>query len=163
MILLITTSAHGQECATAIRAATRRNTELTVDIRTAIARLQEREFSAVVIDESLLEPSAKHIDVLIKHAGTAVPIFVNLAISRMDRVVRDVGAALRRADQERSIARKAAETELRSQFKGELTGILLWTQQALELPSLPAAAQSKLKSVYEVADRMRTRLDAAGT
>ena len=43
-------------------------------------------------------------------------------------------------------------------IKGELTGILLWTQQALETPALPSAAEAKLKSVYEVADKIRARL-----
>ncbi len=161
MILLITTSAYGQECATALLAATRIRTELARDIRTALLRLREQEFTAVILDESLLEPSAKTIDLLVKHLGRAVPVFVNLAVSRMERVVRDVQAALRRAEQERSLARNAAEADLRSQLRGELTGILLWTQQALEIPSLPSAAEAKLKSVYEVADKIRTRLGVA--
>ncbi len=158
MILLITNSSLGQECAAALLAATRLPTELARDIRAALIRLREKEFTAVVLDESLLEPSAKTIDLLVKHLGRAVPVFVNLAVSRMERVIRDVQAALRRADQERSLARTAVEADLRSQIKGELTGILLWTQQALETPALPSAAEAKLKSVYEVADKIRARL-----
>ena len=158
MILLITNSSHGQECVKALQAATRIKTEFASDIRTALTRLSDQEFTAVVIDESLLEPSAKSLDMLVKHLGRAIPIFVNLAVSRMERVVRDVQAALRRAEQERSMARHAVESELRSQLKGELTGILLWTQQALETPALPSVAESKLKSVYEAADKMRARL-----
>ncbi len=161
MILLITTSARGQECAKALLAATRLKTEMVSDVRSALVRLGEQEFSAVVMDESLLEPSAKTIDLLVKHLGRAVPIFMNLAVSRMERVVRDVQAALRRAEQERSVARHVVESELRSQLKGELTGILLWTQQALETPALPSGAQSKLRSVYETAEKMRTQLGAA--
>ncbi|MGA1999005.1 MAG: hypothetical protein ABSG52_03345 [Terriglobales bacterium] len=161
MILLITNSTHGQECAAALLAATRIKTVLAPDIRTALASLRNQEFSAAVIDESLLEPSAKSIDMLVKHLGRAVPVFVNLAVSRMERVVRDIQAALQRAEKERSMARLAVEFDLRSELRGELTGILLWTQQALELPALPAAAESKLKSVYEVADRMRGRLGVA--
>jgi hypothetical protein len=98
---------------------------------------------------------------LVKHVGRAVPVFVNLAVSRMERVVRDVQAALRRAEQERAMARNAVESDLRSQLKGELTGILLWTQQALETPALPSSAESKLKSVYEAADKIRARLGVA--
>ena len=162
MILLITNSTHGQECSTSLLAATRTKTVLAPDIRTALAQLRDQEFSAVVIDESLLEPSAKSIDMLVKHLGRAVPVFVNLAVSRMERVVRDIQAAMNRAEQERSMARIAVEFELRGQLRGELTGILLWTQQALELPALPAAAESKLKSVYETADKMRERLGVAG-
>jgi hypothetical protein len=159
MILLITSSAHGQICAKALLASTRIKTELVTDVRTALNRLREDSFTAVVLDESLLEPSAKEIDILLKHLGTAVPVFVNLGISRTERVVRDVLLALRRVDQERALARKAVEWELRSQLKGELTGILLWTQQAMAVPSLPTAAETKLKSVFELADRMRNRLE----
>lgn len=158
MILLLTNSSHGQECATALLAATRIKTELAPDIQTALARLRDAEFTAVVIDESLLEPSAKSLDMLVKHLGRSVPVFVNLAVSRLERVVRDVQAALQRAEKERSVARQAVEFDLRGELRGELTGILLWTQQALELPALPAAAESKLKSVYETADKMRARL-----
>jgi hypothetical protein len=161
MILLITNSSNGQECAKALLAATRIKTEVAADIRTALGRLRDQEFSAVVIDESLLDPGSKSLDMLVKHAGRAVPVFVNLAVSRMERVVRDVQAALRRVEQERSIARQAAESELRSELKGELTGILLWTQQALEDPGLSSSAESKLKCVFEAADKMRSRLGAA--
>lgn len=161
MILLITKSSHDQECAAALLAATRINIVLAPDIRTALARLRDEEFSAVVVDESLLEPSAKSIDLLVKRLGRAVGVFVNLAVSRMERVVRDVQAALHRAEQERAVARQAVEFDLRGQLRSELTGILLWTQQALELPALPAAAESKLKSVYETADKIRERLGVA--
>ena len=161
MILLITNSSHGQEYANTLLAATRIKTVLAPDIRIALARLREQEFKAVVIDESLLEPSAKTIDMMVKHLGRAVLVFVNLAVSRMERVARDVQAGLSRAEQERQLARHAAEFDLRGQLRDELTGILLWTQQALELPALPAAAESKLKSVYEVADKMRARLGVA--
>ncbi len=159
MILLVTASTHGQECAKALVAAAHTKTEVVCDVRTALNRLREAEFSAVAIDESLMEPTPAQVDVLLKHVGTAVPVFVNLAISRTDRVVRHVQSALRRVDQERTMARKSVEWELRSQLKGDITGILLSTQQALSLPALPAAAEAKLKSVYELADRMRARLD----
>ncbi len=158
MILLITSSAHGQSCAKALLASTRIRTEVVPDVRSAMNRLREDNFSTVVLDESLLDASAKQIDILLKHLGTAVPVFVNLGISRTDRVVRDVLLALRRVEQERALARKAVEWELCSQLKGELTGILLWTQQAMDDPSLPAAAEGKLKSVVELAEKMRDRL-----
>ena len=158
MILLITTCSRGQECASALLDATRIKTELAHDMSTALARLREQEFIVVVIDENMLDPTAKTIDVLVKYAGRALPVFVNLAISRMERVVRDVQAALRRAEQERVNARQAVESELRGQLKYEITGILLSTQLALEIPALPPAAQSKLRSVYELADKMRVRL-----
>jgi len=161
MILLITASANGPECARALLAAAHAKTEVAPDIRTALNRLRENEYTAVVIDESMADASASQLEVVFKHLGTAVPVFVNLGISRKDRVVRDVVTALRRVEQEKSFARRSVEWELRSQLKGDLTGILLSAQQALNVPTLPSAAETKLKSVCELADRMRTRLSTA--
>ena len=161
MILLITASANGPECARALLAAAHAKTEVAPDIRTALNRLRENEYTAVVIDESMADASASQLEVVFKHLGTAVPVFVNLGISRKDRVVRDVVTALHRVEQEKSFARRSVEWELRSQLKGDLTGILLSAQQALNVPTLPSAAETKLKSVCELADRMRTRLSTA--
>ena len=159
MILLITSSSQGPDCARALLASTKVKTEVVPDVRSALNRLRENSFSAVVIDDSLLATSGKQIDILLKHLATAIPVFLNLAISRTDRVVRDVVAALQRVEQERALARKAVAWELRSELKGELTGILLWTQQAMAVPSLPPSAETKLKSVVELADRIRARLE----
>jgi hypothetical protein len=159
MNLLITPSAHGQEYATALLTATRTKTTVVADVRAALHRLREDEFSAVVIDESLVDASSNQMEVFLKHLGTAVPVFVNLAVSRADRVSRDVVAALHRVEEERNAARKAAESELRSQLKDELTGILLWSEQALGVAGLPPAAEAKLRAVCELACRMRERLD----
>jgi len=161
MILLITNSTHGQECATTLLAATRIKTEIAREVRTALARLREQEFDAVVIDESLLDPTAKTVDMLVKYSGRAVPIYLNLAVSRKERVARDVQAALRRAEQERQLVRHAAEFDLRGELKDELTGILLSIQQALETPALPAAAEVKLQTVGQMADKIRERLGVA--
>jgi hypothetical protein len=161
MILLITASANGPEVARSLLAVAHAKTEVAPDIRTALNRLRENEYTAVVIDESMADASASQLEVVFKHLGTAVPVFVNLGISRKDRVVRDVVTALRRVEQEKSFARRSVEWELRSQLKGDLTGILLSAQQALNVPTLPSAAETKLKSVCELADRMRTRLSTA--
>src|SRR4051812_49322978 len=131
MILLITASANGPECAKALVSAARLKAEVARDLLTALNRLRENEYTAVIIDESMTDGSGKHLEVLFKHLGTAVPVFVNLGISRKERVVRDVVTALRRLEQEKTMARQSVEWELRSQLKGDLTGILLSAQEAL--------------------------------
>ncbi len=161
MIILITASAHAEECAHALHRATREKVIIAPSFRYALTHLREEEFSAVVIDESLLE-SRGNLESVLKNVGTAAPVFVNLAISRAERLVRDVIAALRRVEQERYLARKAAEWELRGTLKSELTGILLSAEQALAAPSLPSAVEAKLRSVQELAQRMRTRLEIPG-
>jgi hypothetical protein len=86
------------------------------------------------------------------------PVFVNFAISGADRLVRDVLAALSRREKESVLATKAAETELRSELNGAVTGILLSSELALALPSLPVGVVNKLQPVHELALQMRTRL-----
>ena len=158
MILLITTSANGPECARTLASASHMKAELAPDLQTALAQLRENEYTAVVIDDNVANVGLSQLDVLFKHLGTAVPLFVNLGISRKERVVQDVATALRRLEQEKESARRSVEWELRSELKGDLTGILLSAQQALEVPTLPAPAAAKLKNVCELADRMRARL-----
>ena len=161
MILLITASANGPECAKALVSIAHVKADVARDLLTGLNRLREHEYNAVVVDESMTDASGKHLEVLLKHLGTAVPVFVNLGISGKERVVRDVATALRRLEQEKMLARQSVEWELRSQLKGDLTGILLSAQEALETPSLPGTAAAKLKSVCELADRMRARLSTA--
>lgn len=162
MILLITASVNGTECARALHSVVHEKSDIATDVRTAINHLRESEYTAVVIDESIAETPAAQMDVLLKHLGTAVPVFVNMAISRKDRVVRDVATALRRVEQEKSLARRSVEWELKSQLKADLTGILLSAQQALAVSTLPTAAETKIKTVCELADRMKLRLSAPG-
>ena len=161
MILLVTTSANGPECARALLGASRVKTEVAPDVQTAVNRLRECEYTAVVIDDNVANASPSQLDILFKHLGTAVPVFVNLGISRKERVARDVVAAVRRLEQEKQVARRSVEWELRSELRGDVGGILLSAQQALELPALPCAAVAKLKNVCELADRIRTRLSAS--
>ncbi len=161
MILLITTSVSGPDCARALLSASHVKTEIAADLQAALNRLRENEYTAVVIDDNVANASPSQLEVLFKHLGTAVPAFVNMAISGKERVVRDVMTALRRVEKEKELARRSVEWELRSQLKGDLTGILLAAQQALDLPALPGPAATKLKNVCELADRMRTRLSTA--
>jgi hypothetical protein len=55
--------------------------------------------------------------------------------------------------------RKAAQSELRSQLKDELTGILLWSDEALGVAGLPPAAEAKVRSICELAGRTRECLE----
>ena len=161
MILLLTASVKGQDCARALLSAAHAKTDVASDVRSALNRLRETEYTTVVIDESMPQAPSGQLDVLLKHLGTAVPVFVNLAISGKDRIARAVVTAIRRVEQEKTLARRSVEWELRSQLKADLTGMLLSAQQALAVESLPSAAEAKLKTVCELADRMRLRLAAS--
>jgi hypothetical protein len=68
--------------------------------------------------------------------------------------------ALRRAGQERAAALNVAQTELRGELRSELTAILLTSEQLLSA-RLPGPLEGKVKSMLEIAQRMRTRLGPA--
>ena len=160
MILLITASEQGSEVAKAIQNSSGETTQVAIDIRGAIVHLRRLEFSAVIIDESLMELADAKLELLLKRVEPAMPVFINLGISRADRAVREVLTALRRAGQERAAALNLAQSELRGQLRSELTAILLTGEQLLSA-ELPGPLQGKVRSVLEVAQRMRVRLGAA--
>ncbi|HVP53159.1 MAG TPA: hypothetical protein VMT05_13665 [Terriglobales bacterium] len=161
MILLITSSTRAQECAAALERATSEHTQVCPRLSQAARTLRATECNALVIDQNLMEADPAAADVVLKEAETAIPVFVNFAICGLDRVVRDVRAALQRRQEERIRAVREAEANLRSQLTEALTGILLSSQLAMEVPAVPAAAQARLRSVYQLAMSMRQRLEPA--
>jgi hypothetical protein len=137
MILLVSTSSRAKECAAALQAA---------------------ECDALAIDQSLLEADFRALDTLLNHAGTALPIYVNLALHRNDRVVREAQVALRRGEKEKKWAMGLAERVLRNQLRSEVTGILLTSELALRQPAIPAEVVAKIRLVQDMAEKMRSRL-----
>ena len=77
--------------------------------------------------------------------GTAILVQVNLAISGMERLVREVRAALQRRQREEPRARQAAVGRLHSELNGTVTALLLSSELALGTSGLPAAAGEKLR------------------
>lgn len=159
MILLVTTSSRAKECAAALEQGTGHKTQIAASVPQAVSRLQAGEYDGLAIDQSLLEADFRALDTLLNHAGMAVPIYINLALHSSERVVREVQVALRRADKEKLMAMHSAERVLRNQLRGEVTGILLNSELALQQKSLTPDIAERLKSVRELAERMRSRLE----
>jgi hypothetical protein len=159
MILFITSSPRGQDCAAALEHAVGEQVELSINLKRANALLRGSEYSAVVIDEPLVETEPEGIDALLRNSGLAIPVYVNLAISGTDRLVRDIKKAMGRHGEERIIAMRAAESLLRSEIRGAVTGILLSSELALNIPDLPEEAEEKLRSVCNLAGQIRARLE----
>ncbi len=88
-------------------------------------------------------------------------LYVNLALHSSERVVREVQVALRRAEKEKVVAMRAAGQVLRNQLRGEVTGILLNSELALRQKSLSPDIAEKIKSVRELAEKMRSQLEIA--
>jgi hypothetical protein len=152
--------AKAQDCARALQEATAEPTQVAATPREAVAQLQAREFSAVVIDQLLLDAEPDDVETIVKHMGTAVPVYSNFAISGIERVTRELRSALHRRKRELLIARQEAEQSLRSELKDTITALLLSCEMALEVPNLPLFAETKMRAVDALAREMRTKLGA---
>ena len=58
-------------------------------------------------------------------------------------------------------ARQNAQQDLRNDLKGTVTALLLSCQMTLQLPGLPPTAQSKMQTVFELAQEVRGKLGIA--
>ena len=73
--------------------------------------------------------------------------------------MREVQAAQRRRNAERLTATRAVFSELRNELGNAVTGILISSELALAVPSLPVAAAAKIKCVHELAEGIREQLE----
>ena len=115
----------------------------------------------MVIDQALVEGAPDESERVLQQMEMATPVFVNFAISGIERVVRELRSALRRRTKEVTVARQAAERALRNELKGTVTAMLLSCEMALQTPNLPSAAQVKLQAIDELAREMRKKLGMA--
>jgi len=158
MILLTTSLAKVQDCAKALEEVASEPVQVAATLREAVAQLQAHEFSAVVLDQLLLDTEPDDIETIFKHMGTAVPVYSNFAISGIERVSRELRSALQRRKRELLIARQEAEQDLRSELRGTITALLLSCEMALGVPNLPLLAETKMRAADALAKEMRAKL-----
>jgi hypothetical protein len=157
MILLITPSARVQECAKVLEEATSETVQVAPTLRHATTQLRSQEYLAVIVDQSLMESEPDEGELVLQHMGTAIPLFMNFAISKIDRVVRELRAALNRRKREVVVVQQAAEEALRNELKGTVTALLLSCEMALQATDF-TATEAKLRKVYELALEIRSKL-----
>ncbi len=157
-VLLVTSIAGAENCASAIGRQLGLAVELAQNRRAALIALRRREYSVMVLDEGLVEADPAGAEVLWQQAGLAIPVQVNLGISGCNRVLREVRAALQRRERELSLAMRAATQLMEGEMNTTITGLLLQTQLALAEPTLPANVAIKLQQVVELAGALRDQL-----
>jgi hypothetical protein len=158
MILLITPSARGSECASALEVAAAQSVHYAPSLQEAALRLRSQEYDAVVLDQPLLDADTEQGEIVLQHVGTAIPIYVNCAISGKERIVREVLAALRRWKHVKDIARKAAQQGLLAQLREPLTAMLLECELLLSVPNT-ASTQDKIRTLERLAREIAERLE----
>ena len=161
MILLITPSARGQQCVDTLQAELGEQAHWAQTLQEASTRLREQTFSAAVIDQFLLETEPQESDQMLEHLGTAFPVYINFAVTGMDRLVRETRSALHRRKREETIARRAVEEQMRSEMRETLTAMLLSCELAMTMPGIPTPAVEKIRSIDNLARELRVRLGAA--
>jgi len=115
----------------------------------------------VVLDHYLLEAESREAETALAHLGTAIAVPVNLGISGMERLVREVRAAVQRRQREEARARQAALAKLHSELNGTITALLLSSELALGTLELRPAAAEKLQSIHELVKKLRQQLETS--
>ena len=121
-------------------------------------RLREQSYSAVVIDQFLLETEPEDGELIVEHLGTAFPVYINFAVTGMERLVREVRAALHRRKREESAARRAVQEQMRSEMSETVTAMLLSCELAISVPNVPAPAAEKIRAIDGFARDLIVRL-----
>ncbi len=158
-ILMITAIAGAENCATVLSKQFGLAVETVRSRKEGLAALRRREFALIVVDQSLVEQPEDGMDSLLKHAGLAIPLEINFAISGCGRVVREVRAALIRREREKDMALSAAASSIRSDLRDGIAGLLLQAQLALVEPGITPPLAERLHLLLELASNLRQRLD----
>jgi len=160
MILLVTPSSRGEECAVALREVIHQPVSVCETLEQATLLLRENEYLAVVLDQLSLEVDPDDGHVLHAHLGPAIPVYVNFAINSKQRVVHDVEAALRRRLADERAARLAAQQNLRSELRETVTAMLLSCELLSASSEMPEVAKQKIRGVQELAGHLQLQLGA---
>ncbi len=158
MILLVTTSQQGQPCADTLSAATGQETHWARNLQEASTRLREQTYSAAVIDQFLMETEPDETHQVIEHLDTAFPVYVNMAVTGMERLVREVRSALHRRKREETAARRAVAEQMQCEMRETLTAMLLSCELAMSVPDVPLPAAEKIRAIDYLARDLRMRL-----
>lgn len=115
----------------------------------------------MVVDQFLLEAEPDASDQMLQQLGGAFPVYVDCAVSGVERVVREVRSALRRRQREEEIARHSAAQAIWSELRESVTAMLLSCDLALSAPELTGFAVERVRAIHDLAAQMRTRLEAS--
>ena len=161
MSILIVTGIEGaRNCAAVVSAQLGMDVEVAEGRKAALAALRRREFDAVVVDETMAECDPAAAEAVWEHAGLAIPLQINFALSGAARLIREIRAALHRREREQTLARRAAAAAIESELKTTVAGLLLHSQLALSGSEVPPPIAEKLRVVADLAGSLRQQLNA---
>jgi signal transduction histidine kinase len=161
MSILIVTGIEGaRNCAAVVQAQLGMEVEVAEGRKAALAALRRREFAAVAVDETMAECDPAAAEAIWEHAGLAIPLQINFALSGAARLTREIRSALHRREREQALARRAATAAIESELKSTVAGLLLHSQLALSGAEMPAPIVERLRMVADLAGSLRQQLNS---
>ena len=140
MSILIVSGIEGaRNCAAVVGAQLNMDVEVADGRKAALAALRRREFSAVVVDETMAECDPSAAEAIWDRSGLAIPLHINFALSGAARLIREIRAALHRREREQALARMAASAAIENELKSTVAGLLLHSQLALSGSEVPSS------------------------
>lgn len=159
-ILLVTGIEGARNCADVLEKQLNTKVEMADGRKAALALLRQREFSAVVLDETLADCDPAAAQAIWERAGLAIPVQINFAVSGVARLLREIRAALHRREREQEVARRAAASAVEAELKSTIAGLLLHSQLALSSSDAASPVAERLKMVATLAGDLRRQLSA---
>jgi len=161
MSILIVTGIEGaRNCANVVGAQLGMEVEVAEGRKIALTALRRREFSVVVVDETMAECDPSAAEAIWERAGLAIPLQINFALSGAARLTREIRAALHRREREQGLARRAATAAIESELKTTVAGLLLHSQLALSGSESTSPIADRLRLVADLAGNLRQQLNA---
>lgn len=159
-ILMVTGIEGASNCAAVVSAALGTEVEVAEGRKTALGALRRREFTVVVVDETLAECDPAAAEAICERSGLAIPLQINFALSGAARLIREIRAALQRREREQMLARRAAAAAIETELKSTVAGLLLHSQLALSGGEVPTPVADRLRIVADLAGSLRQQLSA---
>jgi CheY-like chemotaxis protein len=161
MSILIVTGVEGaRNCAAVVASQLGMEVEVAEGRKAALAALRRHEYLAVVVDDTMAECDPAAAEAIWEHAGLAIPLQINFALSGANRLIRELRSALHRREREQSLARRAAAAAIETELKSTVAGLLLHSQLALNGSEMPASVAERMRVVADLASSLRQQLSA---
>ena len=157
-VLMVTGIDGAPDCAKVVGAQLGMEVEVADGRRAALTALRRREFAVIVVDETTAECDPATAEAIWEHAGLAIPLQVNFALSGVARLTREIRAGLHRREREQLLARRAAAAAIEAELKSTVAGLLLHSQLALSGSEVPPPIAEKLRVVADLASNLRQKL-----
>lgn len=158
-ILIITGIEGARNCAAVVAEQLGVAVEVAEGRKTALAALRKQEFGVIILDETLALCDPASAETIWDHAGLAIPLQINFALSGAARLIREIRAARHRREREQGVAQRAAAVAIGTEMKTTIAGLMLNSQLALSAGEMPSGIADKLRLVAELASSLRQQLN----